>query len=178
MFERFTADARQAVVLAQQEARDLRAERIEPVHLLLALTRDAARGGTALRAAGVDHPSTRSALARSGGPLDAEALAAVGIDLEQVRAAAEAAFGPGALDGGRSGGTGHLPFTDASKRALEQALRHVLRDRARRRERVIDSGAVLVGLLTVGDPLVARLLQRLGTDADRLRQELGDASAA
>ena len=37
MFERFTEEARWVVVHAQEEARDLRSARIEPVHLLLAL---------------------------------------------------------------------------------------------------------------------------------------------
>nr|WP_243851548.1 Clp protease N-terminal domain-containing protein [Modestobacter marinus] len=163
--------------MAQEEAREHRAEQIEPVHLLLALSEDPGRGGTVLRAVGADHASVRSAMARSGGDLDADALAAVGIDLDRVRAAAEAAFGPGALD--RSGSpAGHIPFADGSKRALEESLRHVLRSRARRRARAIDSGAVLAGLLAVDDPLVTRLLRQLGTDADRLRGQLGDASAA
>src|SRR5215203_5196632 len=125
----------------------MQAERLEPVHLLLALSRDPGRGGAVLRAAGADHASVRSALDRSGGPLDADALAAVGIDLDQVRAAAEAAFGPGALERGGSRPAGHIPFADGSKRALEEALRHVLRSRGQRRDRAIDSGAVLAGLL-------------------------------
>ncbi len=174
MFERFATEARRAVVEAQQEARDLRAARIEPVHLLLALTRDPGRGGTALRAVGVDHAGARAALA---GPLDADALAAVGIDLDRVRAAAESAFGPGALDRpGRS--TGHLPFAAGSKRALEAALRHVVAQPRRRRARVIDTGHLLVGVLAVADPAVGRVLHRLGTDVARLREELGTASAA
>ncbi|MGY1603087.1 Clp protease N-terminal domain-containing protein [Geodermatophilus sp. SYSU D00815] len=173
MFERFTEEARQVVVRAQEEARDLRASRIEPVHLLLALSRDPARGGSTLRAAGVEHERLRSALRRSGG-LDADALAAVGIDLDSVRAAAEAAFGPGALDhqGPRTGG--HLPFTGDSRKALEESLRAVLR----RRQRRIDSGHVLSGVLAVGDPAVARLLQQLGTDADALRERLEGSDAA
>ncbi|MGY1844364.1 Clp protease N-terminal domain-containing protein [Modestobacter sp. SYSU DS0875] len=178
MFERFTDDARQVVVDAQAHARGLRADRIEPVHLLLALAGDPGRGGTVLRAAGADHPSVRSALERSGSALDADALAAVGIDLDRVRAAAEATFGPGALDRGGSGRSGHIPFADGSKRALEESLRHVLRSKVRRRARAIDSAAVLAGLLEVGDPLVGRVLQQLGTDADRLRRQLGDAPAA
>src|SRR4028118_1531896 len=50
--ERFAAEARTAVVEAQQEARDLRASRIEPVHPLLAPSRDLGRGGGAGRARG------------------------------------------------------------------------------------------------------------------------------
>jgi ATP-dependent Clp protease ATP-binding subunit ClpA len=178
VFERFTDEARRVVVVAQEEARELRAEQIEPVHVLLALAGDPGRGGEVLRAAGADHASVRSALARSGSALDADALAAVGIDLDQVRAAAEAAFGPGALERGGTERAGHIPFADGSKRALEESLRHVLRQKVRRRDRAIDSGAVLAGLLTVGDPLVDRVLQQLGTDAVRLRAQLGDASAA
>jgi ATP-dependent Clp protease ATP-binding subunit ClpA len=178
VFERFTDEARRVVVVAQAEARDLRAEQIDPVHLLLALAEDPARGGQVLRAAGVDHESVRSALARAGTALDADALAAVGIDLDQVRAAAEAAFGPGALERGGSGRAGHIPFADGSKRALEESLRHVLKQKVPRRARAIDSGAVLAGLLAVGDPLVTRVLQQLGTDAVRLLEQLGNASAA
>jgi ATP-dependent Clp protease ATP-binding subunit ClpA len=179
VFERFTDEARAVVVQAQEEARPLRAERIEPVHLLLALARDGGRGGAVLRAAGADHSSVRSAMTRSGGALDADALAAVGIDLDRVRSAAEATFGPGALERARPAQAGgHIPFADGSKRALEEALRFVLRQKGRRRDRAIDSGAVLAGLLAVGDPVVTRVLQQLGTDAVRLLERLGDASAA
>jgi ATP-dependent Clp protease ATP-binding subunit ClpA len=165
MFERFTEEARWVVVHAQEEARDLRSERIEPVHLLLALTRDPGRGGTTLRGAGVEPDRLREALSRRA--LDADALAAVGIDLDAVRSAAEAAFGPGALDRGKPVPTGHLPFSDECKRVLEQTLRYVTRTQQKR----IDSGHVLVGLLAVADPAVTRLLQQLGTDPDSLREQ-------
>jgi ATP-dependent Clp protease ATP-binding subunit ClpA len=178
VFERFTDEARRVVVVSQEEARERRAEQIEPVHLLLALTEDPGRGGEVLRAAGAGHDSVRSALARAGSALDADALAAVGIDLDQVRAAAEAAFGPGALERRGNERAGHIPFADGSKRALEESLRHVLKQKVPRRGRTIDSGAVLAGLLAVGDPSVTRVLAQLGTDADRLRERLGDASAA
>ncbi|WP_369137286.1 Clp protease N-terminal domain-containing protein [Modestobacter versicolor] len=178
MFERFTDEARAAVVLAQYEARTLRADRIEPVHLLLALAAAPGRGGEVLRGAGADPASVRSAVVRSGGALDADALAAVGIDLDQVRAAAESAFGPGALDRPGDGRPGHIPFAAGSKRALEESLRHVLRQAGRRRARVIDSAAVLAGLLAVADPVVDRVLQQLGTGVTALRDQLGGASAA
>jgi ATP-dependent Clp protease ATP-binding subunit ClpA len=178
VFERFAHEARSAVVGAQEEARDLRARRIEPAHLLLALTRDPGRGGRALRAAGLDHATARDALARAGGPLDADALAAVGVDLDRVRAAAESAFGPGALDRGAPARTGHLPFGDAAKRTLEGALRHVLAQPRRRRHRVIDTGHLVVGVLAVADPAVQRVLHLAGVDVVRLREELGTAPAA
>jgi Clp amino terminal domain, pathogenicity island component len=178
VFERFAHEARRAVVVAQEEARDLRAGHIEPVHLLLALSRDPGRGGAALRSVGLDHAAVRDALTRSGGPLDPDALAAVGIDLDQVRAAAESAFGPGALDRGPLGRTGHIPFGDGTKRALEGALRSVLAQPRRRPRRVIDTGHLVVGVLAVSDPEVERVLRQVGADVVRLRQGLDGASAA
>jgi len=172
VFERFTDEARLAVVRAQEEARQLHAEQIEPVHLLLALTRDAGRGGTALRTAGIDHGTLRTGL--DSRALDADALAAVGVDLDQVRATAEAVFGPGALDRGRRSTSGHVAFADGSKKALEQALRAAVR----RRERRLDSGHVLLGVLAVADPTVSRLLAALPGDAEAVRSALGDPPAA
>ena len=172
MFERFTDEARQAVVRAQEEARGLHAAQVEPVHLLLALTRDAGRGGAALATAGIDHATLRAAL--DPAVLDAHALAAVGVDLDQVRATTEAVFGPGALDRGRRPVSGHLPFADGSKRALEESLRAALRLKERR----LDSGHVLLGVLAVADPTVVRLLAAVPGDADAVRSALGDLPAA
>jgi ATP-dependent Clp protease ATP-binding subunit ClpA len=173
VFERFTDEARQVVVAAQSEARHLRAEQIEPVHLLLGIAGGPGRGGATLRAAGLDHGRLHAAVAASAEELDAEALAAFGVDLDRVRAAAEAAFGPGALD--PPGTSGHLRFADASKKSLEQALRHVLARRGlTRRSRTIDSGCVLVGVLAVQDPLVSRVLGQLGVDPGALREQAAE----
>jgi ATP-dependent Clp protease ATP-binding subunit ClpA len=169
VFERFTDEARRAVVVAQEEARELRAERIEPVHLLLALTRDPSRGGTALRAAGIDHDRLAPVVAAAGNPLDPDALAVLGVDLAQVRATAEATFGTGALDRGRRPSGGHIPFADGSKRVLEQALRAAVRHKERR----LDSGHVLLGVLAVGDPTVGRVLAQLGIDTGSLQERAG-----
>jgi len=173
MFERFTEEARWVVVHAQEEARALRAARIDPVHLLLALTRDPGPGGTTLRNAGVDADRLRAALQRSSG-LDADALATMGIDLDRVRAVAEAAFGAGALDRHAPAPSGHLPFARDSKKALEESLRATVR----RKERRIDSGHVLAGVLAVDDATVTRLLQQLGADADALRRRAAGPDAA
>jgi ATP-dependent Clp protease ATP-binding subunit ClpA len=175
VFERFTDEARQVVVRAQDEARHLRAGQVEPVHLLLAIAADPGPGGETMRAAGIDRDRLHRAVAASTDELDAEALAAFGVDLEQVRAAAEAAFGPGALD--PPGTEGHLRFADGSKKSLEQALRHVLARRGlARRNRVIDSGCVLVGVLAVEDPVVTRVLRQLGADPAALRDQAAHAA--
>jgi ATP-dependent Clp protease ATP-binding subunit ClpA len=175
VFERFTSQARSAVTAAQDEARVRHATQIEPVHLLLALTRDDGRGGRVLRAAGVDHAALAGAVARVGGPLDADALAAVGIDLDRVRAATEAAFGPGALEGGRRSPSGHIRFADTSKRTLVEAMQLVVRTRAGQ----IDSGHLLFGVLSVDDPGVDRVVRQLGADPGDLRRRVvGESDAA
>jgi ATP-dependent Clp protease ATP-binding subunit ClpA len=175
VFERFTTEARSVVAAAQDEARLRHATSIEPVHLLLALTRDDGRAGRLLRAAGADHAPLAGAVEAVGGPLDAEALAAVGIDLDRVRTATEAAFGPGALESRRRSPSGHLRFTDASKRTLIGALQLATRTRAGR----IDSGHLLFGVLSVDDAVVDRVLRRLGVDPAGLRRRAeGDADAA
>lgn len=167
MFERFTDEARQVVVTAQETARELRAGEIEPVHLLLALAGGGGPGGDALRNAGVDPGRLRTAVLRSADAVGANALAALGVDLSQVRAAAEATFGPGALNPPAK--DGHIPFAGGSKRSLQEALRHAVR----RKDRRIDSGHLLVGVLAMGDPVVGRVLQQLGVNAGALREQTG-----
>jgi ATP-dependent Clp protease ATP-binding subunit ClpA len=166
VFERFTTEARAVVAAGQDEARAWRAGTIEPVHLLLALTADPGRAGQALRAAGAGHDALAEAVARVGGPLDAEALAAVGIDLDRVRAATEAAFGPGALETGARSPSGHIPFADTGKRTLAEAVQLAARTRAGS----IDSGHLLFGVLAVGDGPVDRVLRQVGADPEALRR--------
>src|SRR5258708_6053979 len=103
MFERFTPQARDVVVSAQQEARQLRHHYIGTEHVLLGLLRDDGSAGPALREAGLEITEVRRQIRMMvDGELDEEALSSVGIDLDQVRRAVEASFGPGALDSPRS----------------------------------------------------------------------------
>ena len=98
MFERFADSARQVVTLAQDEAATLHAGHIGTEHLLVALADEpSGPAGRALRGLGLDAPRLREG-ARRPGELDPEALALLGIDLDEVRRRVEAAFGPGALD--------------------------------------------------------------------------------
>ncbi|MGY1697190.1 MULTISPECIES: Clp protease N-terminal domain-containing protein [unclassified Geodermatophilus] len=178
MFERFAAEARTVVVLAQEEARAAGADSVDPVHLLVALAAAPGPAGRLLDDAGASAAGLRAGLAPAAGsgPLDAEALAALGIDLDRVRAAAEAAFGPGALDrGSRTRRSGHLRFAAGSREALKQALRAAIR----RGDRVIDGRHLLAGVLAVGDPPVTGALVRAGADVAGLHRRLaGEADAA
>ncbi|MGW7519958.1 Clp protease N-terminal domain-containing protein [Streptomyces sp. NPDC054796] len=106
MFERFTAQARSLVIGAQKEARGLGHGWIGAEHLLLAaLRRPDEPGAATLVRLGVTAENCRAAIAGVAGgerdalgPEDAEALKALGIDLDEIRRRAESAFGEGALD--------------------------------------------------------------------------------
>ena len=106
MFERFTDGARHVVVQAQKEARRLGHTYIGCEHLLLAAARAGEPAADVLRDHGVTPERVEAEIVRTIGRgttdplhgLDREALAAIGIDLDVVRARLEAAFGPEALD--------------------------------------------------------------------------------
>jgi len=186
MFERFTNEARDVVVGAQNEARGLGHRYIGTEHLLLSLLhpkRGAA--GAILADAGVTAERVRADLQRllgepRLGQLDAAALEAIGIDLDAVRAKIEETFGPGALDppppARRRGRfrrqsdpdcppTGHIPFTARSKKVLELSLREAVRFK----HRFIGSEHILLGLLREGGGLAAKVLVDGGVNLDDLR---------
>jgi len=175
MFERFTKEARAAVVGAQQIARETGSRSIDTRHLLVVLVENPGPVYRALGDAGGDAvavaTSARTDL-RAGG-LDSEALAALGIDLDAVRRQADAVFGAGALE--RAGNTprGHIPFTPDAKKALELALREAVR----LRQKSIHSGHLLLGILRADNPARALLL-RAGVDTDALRRALEDQTRA
>ena len=72
MFERFTASARQVVVLAQEEARALRHGYIGTEHLLLGLIRENGRATTTLGAQGVQLEPVRDWVVENVGEGDEE----------------------------------------------------------------------------------------------------------
>src|SRR4051794_27550399 len=124
MFERFTRDARETVVIAQQEARQLRHGAIGTEHLLLGLLATGSPTAQVLARHGLTREVVVEAITAhvGGDDLDAEALTTIGIDLAAIRDRVEAAFGRGALDkrsDDRSPGSrgrephrgGHIPFT-------------------------------------------------------------------
>jgi ATP-dependent Clp protease ATP-binding subunit ClpA len=174
MFERFTDEARQVVRLAQEEARRRRHPFIGTEHLLLALL-DEGQGpaAEALIAQGVtasDIGRRITMLTPPDNALDSEALATIGIDLDQVRQATEASFGPGALDpkGCREARKGHIPFSRRAKKTLELSLReaHALD------HEYIGTGHILLGVLREGQGLAARVLTDAGIDLAALRADV------
>jgi len=213
VFERFTDRARHVVVLAQDEARTLGHGYVGTEHLLLALIRE--QEGLAARvlaSAGVSVAGVRADvrrivgpgpgfLAEAGseapglvGPTDADALRAIGIDVDSIRERIEESFGPGALElasrsqrrrrprlrrrrprrrGQACSGSlwpigGHIPFTPRSKKVLEFSLREAIR----LRHSYIGTEHVLLGLLREGDGLAAEVLVLQGVSIDELRQRV------
>jgi hypothetical protein len=110
MFERFTQDARVTVVEAQKHARRLGHNYIGGEHILLAVVSIGSPASAILAAHGITPEYVEAEVVRRVGPgvgggagadlfgsLDRDALAAIGIDLDTVRARIEASFGPQAL---------------------------------------------------------------------------------
>lgn len=164
MLERFTHGARSAVAEAQSEAAALGAGHIGTEHLLLGVAATPSGAADVLAA----HGATRDKLRSATRPrLDRDALATLGIDLDQVRRSVEATFGAGALDGARHDG-GFIPFTPAAKKALELALREAVA----RGDRSIGSEHVLLGLLRDENAEAVAVLTRAGASRDAVRAAL------
>ena len=170
MLERFTSEARAAVVGAQQEARRLGAERIGTEHLLLGLLEQDGPAAAVLTGHGLTQDTVAAAIvAHTGGDeLDAEALSTLGIDLDAVRSTVEEVFGPGALGARRRPRRGHIPFTPRAKKVLELSLREALAMGSR----TISDGHVALGLLREGQGLAMKVLHDRGIDPQALRAEL------
>ncbi|MGE2813832.1 Clp protease N-terminal domain-containing protein [Mycobacterium heidelbergense] len=173
MFERFTRQARVAVVLAQEEARELRTREITPQHLLLGVLEAAGNelsgvlSGYGLTADGVRArlleaaPSTDDSFDE-----DAEALRAIGIDLRAVRDSVARTFGADAFDnalprsGRRRRRRGHIPFSRAAKKCVELAVREALHHK----DNEIACAHLLLGIMRSGDkPAVGLITEHVYT---------------
>lgn len=164
MFERFTAEARQAVIDAQEAAARLRHTQIGAEHLLLAVLERDSTGSRVLRGVGVE----RAAVIAQVPPrdvVDAAALEALGIDLREVHRRVEETFGPGSLGAEpprrrwlrRSRGR-HIPFTRAAKKALETSLREAIG----LGHRYIGTEHLVLGMLAEPDGVARQILARTG----------------
>jgi|1186.fasta_scaffold569230_1 ATP-dependent Clp protease ATP-binding subunit ClpA len=180
MFERFTSDARNAVVEAQIVARQAGSRSIESRHVLVGLAEGGGRAGAALEAVGVDRDAVaarlRAQLSETG--LDATALASLGIDLAAVRRRADQVFGEGALDRATmKRRRGHIPFTSDAKKSLELALREAVRAGSSE----IHDGHLLLGILrnagSQAELELSRSLAAAGTDAAALRSAVDHPEA-
>jgi ATP-dependent Clp protease ATP-binding subunit ClpA len=189
MFERFTDKARKVVSLALSKAKEQGDDQIRPVHMLYGLAAADGVAARVLAALGVDAAAVDRELgpadgappgARGAGDVaasgDAEALAAIGIDLDEIKRRIEDSFGPGALERvpltprGPLNWTGRLPLAEGSKLTLALALKEA---RALHHT-YIGTEHVLLGLLRVAErqphaDFAAVTLRDLGLDPARVR---------
>ncbi|MGH3675365.1 MAG: Clp protease N-terminal domain-containing protein [Mycobacterium sp.] len=167
MFERFSRNARVAVVLAQEEARELNSDEIRPEHILVGVLQSAGHGlSRVLGGYGLTADVIRDRLiaAKSGGDEsfddDAEALQSIGIDLRAVRDNVDRTFGEGTWDnalrksGRRRRRRGHVPFTRPAKKALELSLREALAHK----DNTIGCEHLLLAILRSGDTFTLGLI--------------------
>ena len=177
MFERFTTQARQAIHLSMAEARAAGTNRIGCQHLLIGLAH--ARSGAAaealsdagLSAARLRELARRSAAGEPGvAPLDADALAVLGIDLDQVKRAAEAAFGPGALDR-QPARAGRLAQRAGMTPHAKAALLTALRTARQSGDSSIAPGHLLLGMIDQRENSALSLIAEAGADPAALRAE-------
>jgi ATP-dependent Clp protease ATP-binding subunit ClpA len=138
VFERFTDRARRVVVLAQEESRLLNHDFIGTEHILLGLIHE-------------------------GEGVAAQALGALGIRLEAVRAGVEETVGQG-----ESTPSGHIPFTPRAKKVLELSLREALQFG----HNYIGTEHLLLGLIREGEGVAATVLVGMGADLERVRTKV------
>ena len=187
MFERFTRGARDTVVRAQIEARNMGDGHIGTEHILLGILASAGPAAAALEECGVSLAGLRQLLPTisrktsfSGEP-DPEALATIGIDMDEIRRNVEAAFGPGALESTKAAkarmgrlGRRHIPFTADAKEALEGALREALD----LNHREIRPEHLLLGTIRNPDGTATAVLGAVGTEPAEVRRILLNRMAA
>jgi ATP-dependent Clp protease ATP-binding subunit ClpA len=178
VFERFEPTARQAFVDARQEAGRAGQDQIRSEHVLLGLLREPGPAADALTAAGLSLESLRAHVRRSDGNapagLDADALGTLGIDLDAVRRATDAAFGPGALDRAAVRGQSKLPVAGDAKQALGRAVHRA----QQLGQREVSSGHMLIGILDSRRSGALTALTRAGADIEALRADVLQRIAA
>jgi ATP-dependent Clp protease ATP-binding subunit ClpA len=183
MFERFTRAAREVVVAAKAQARELGHRHVGTEHLLLALLQQAGPASRILHDSGLTADGVRAGITRLLGEsrlisdADAAALEAIGIDIRAIREKIEASFGPGALEPDVPPSRYGLfrrdsrPFTPRSKKVLELSLREALR----LRHNHIGTEHLLLGLIREGQGLAAQIMSEAGVDLRALRSAAEDS---
>ncbi len=190
MFERFTGRARTAVILARAKAAG-RGDQIRPVYLLHALASGEGVAARVLADLGVDADSVERYLDRTaplGNPLggeaasgDAEALAAIGIDLDEIKRKIEESFGPGALERAPLAHQGPLNWTErmTMTREARQTLALALKEARALRHGYIGTEHLLLGLLGAAErnprgDFTPATLRDLRIDPGQVRQRILD----
>lgn len=169
MFERFTEGSRAVLVEAQGLALELGSPYLGAGHLLYGCAEGREEtAGRPLNDCGITGASIRRSLPRAkerpAGEIDLDALSAIGIDYEGIRAAVDETFGAGALEAApdrriRTDRGRKPPFTREAKQALELTLR-VTQELHHHR---ITPGHLLLGLLRLDNEFVSHTVEGAGT---------------
>ena len=173
MLERFTKPARTVVETATTYAKDARAGETRPEHLLRAVLADeTCLASRVLAEVGAPPAELRTVLDRLRMQYvdgldaeDAEALQAIGIDLDEVVRRIDDNLGFAAPSRRRP------KFSRASKKVLELALREAVA----LRHNYIGTEHLLLGLVRQGDRVVLDSLASFDVDTSALRVAVGDA---
>jgi len=102
-------------------------------------------------------------LIHEGEGVAATALESLGISLAMVRSQVEQIIGRG-----QAPPTGHIPFTPRAKKVLELSLREALQ----LGHNYIGTEHILLGVIREGEGVAAQVLQKLGADLNRVRQQI------
>jgi ATP-dependent Clp protease ATP-binding subunit ClpC len=102
-------------------------------------------------------------LIHEGEGVAAKALESMNISLQAVREQVEEIIGKG-----QSAPSGHIPFTPRAKKVLELSLREALQ----LGHNYIGTEHILLGLIREGEGVAAQVLQKLGADLNRVRQQV------
>jgi len=102
-------------------------------------------------------------LIHEGEGVAAKALEAMSVSLEGVRDQVGEIIGRG-----QAAPAGHIPFTPRAKKVLELSLREALQ----LGHNYIGTEHILLGLIREGDGVAAQVLQKLGADLNRVRQQV------
>jgi ATP-dependent Clp protease ATP-binding subunit ClpA len=174
VFEKFTNLAKRSITLSQDEAITLGHDFIGTEHLLLGLVRvREGLAGEILFEQGVTADQVRAAVLRlleaagvtaNGGREATEALATIGIDVEEIRRRADDTFGPGQFWFPRPG------YTMRAKRVLERTVR----ESAELGHDDIGTEHMLLGLLAEGEGVGVQALSAVGVDLGALRATVLD----
>jgi ATP-dependent Clp protease ATP-binding subunit ClpC len=102
-------------------------------------------------------------LLHEGEGVGAKALESLGISLDAVRRQVEEIIGQG-----QSSPTGHIPFTPRAKKVLELSLR----ESKQLGHNYIGTEHILLGVIREGEGVAAQVLQRLGAELSKVRQQV------
>src|SRR5450830_206832 len=102
-------------------------------------------------------------LIHEGEGVAAKALESLGISLDAVRAQVQEIIGEG-----QQAPSGHIPFTPRAKKVLELSLREALQ----LGHNYIGTEHILLGLIREGEGVAAQVLNKLGADLNRVRQQV------